>query len=271
MSKVHAARQGFITKAALPSITRTRGLATYNSSLMLHGDGTSGSTTITDSSNNNFTATVVGNTNINTTTKKFGTGSIYFDGTGDYLTYAANSAFDMGAGNFTVECWIYITSLAAAREICSINTNTASDAYCQVRLLVNTNGSMYFLSASGATTWIPGSLTTTATGLITTNTWYHIAAVRNGNNFNLYIDGTSRLSFTSSATLYNNNNISVIAARNSNGSYGQYMLGYIDDFRVMKGYAVYTANFTPPTAALADNITTTQNITNSVYGAYQLF
>jgi len=77
-------------------------------SLLLHGDGTSGSTTFTDSSSNAVVVTANGNAQIDTAIKKFGTGSIQFDGTGDYLTTSTNSAFGYGAGDFTIEFFLYL-------------------------------------------------------------------------------------------------------------------------------------------------------------------
>ena len=74
-----------------------------NVELLLHGDGTSGSTTITDSSPDNKTVTVVGNAQIDTTVKKFGTGSIEFDGTNSTLTLASGL---IGSGDFTIEYFV---------------------------------------------------------------------------------------------------------------------------------------------------------------------
>ena len=114
MSKVHLARSGFITKAALPSITRQRGTTTGTSNLMLFGAGkttVSNNTTFIDSSTNAFTVTRNGDT-VHSGHNPFSTvsdGSAYFDGTGDYLTVPANAAFSVGSGDFTIEFWMYMT------------------------------------------------------------------------------------------------------------------------------------------------------------------
>ena len=78
-----------------------------NVSLLLHGNGTNGSTTITDSSPTPKTVTAVGNAQISTAQSKFGGASIAFDGTGDYATVPSASAFDFGTADFTVEAWVY--------------------------------------------------------------------------------------------------------------------------------------------------------------------
>jgi hypothetical protein len=79
--------------------------------LLLHGDGTNGSTTITDSSISPKTVTAVGNAQISTAQSKFGGASIAFNGTTSYLTTPANSDFAYDA-DFTIECWLYLTGSA---------------------------------------------------------------------------------------------------------------------------------------------------------------
>jgi len=78
-----------------------------NVSLLLHGDGANGSTTIVDSSTSPKTVTAVGNAQISTAQSKFGGASLAFDGAGDYLTIPDDSSFDFGFNDFTIEGWIY--------------------------------------------------------------------------------------------------------------------------------------------------------------------
>jgi len=95
--------------------TSTTGEFTNDSDtlLLLHADGSDASTTITDSSSNAYTMSAVGNAQLDTAQKKFGTASILFDGTGDYVT---NGSTDwdprFAANDFTIEMWIRGTSLA---------------------------------------------------------------------------------------------------------------------------------------------------------------
>ena len=81
-----------------------------NVSLLLHGDGTNGSTTIIDSSPLPKTVTAFGNAQISTAQSKFGGSSIAFDGTGDSLTIPAITF----AGDFTLEAWLYKTARSAS-------------------------------------------------------------------------------------------------------------------------------------------------------------
>jgi len=106
-----------------------------------------------------------------------------------------------------------------------------------LRLITSSNGSSVLFDLSTSST----SFT------LSTGQWYHIAAVRNGSTFTIYVDGTSRSSTTNSSALYNATNNFTIGAESN--TQAQYLNGYIDDLRITKGVARYTANFTPPTAA----------------------
>ncbi len=84
-----------------------------NVSLLLVGNGANGTTTnIKDSSKNNVAITIVNDTKISTGQSKYGSGSIYFDGTGDRLLPTASSLFSFGTGDFTVEGWVFSISNA---------------------------------------------------------------------------------------------------------------------------------------------------------------
>jgi hypothetical protein len=85
------------------------------------------------------------------------------------------------------------------------------------------------------------------TATISQNTWTHVAVTRNGSTFTVWVNGTSSGTATSSLILMNQTVRTTVGA-NENGSLP--WLGYIDDLRITKGFARYTANFVPPTSAL---------------------
>ena len=181
----------------------------------------------------------VGNAQISTSVKKYGTGSLAFDGTGDWLVAPSNAMFNMGTGNFTIECWAYPQTQVQTYPALFNLTGTAdlSVAYDHGD---GTNDSFSMLL---------GSTRTSASVTSSVNAWYHIALVRNGTTVTLYIDGTSRATATDSSTLGGNTcTIGVYGT-----AYGTTAFkGYIDDLRITKGYARYTGTFTPPTSALPD-------------------
>ena len=218
-----------------------------NVSLLLHGDGTNGSTTIIDSSSNVQSVTVVGDAQISTAQSKFGGSSIAFDGSGDYLRAGPDSNLALGSGDFTVEAFIYVTSLSSVSIIASSR-------------VLNVEGSLYWnfaVSVTGQLVFQSRTLTGTqyfamsATSAITTNTWYHVAAVRQSNVLTVYVNGVA------GPTTVNDggNNLSEdyvgVCVFNFPNFVG-YGSGYIDDLRITKGVARYTSNFTPPTAPFPD-------------------
>jgi hypothetical protein len=230
-------------------------------SLLLHGDGTNGSQTVVDSSSNNFSISAVGNAQISTSVKKYGTGSIAFDGNGDYLEVPDNSAFSFGSGDFTIEAWIYPTAYAAqdndGNYIAAIYTHNQS-------FPVNSKAVLFYLQGTASSyTKIAfnGASSNTTSTLIegnytfALNTWAHVAVVRNGNNIYLYVNGTQVNSTTAFTLTLQDSTVTpkIGAAMLYSGyNYYWYFPGYIDDFRITKGVARYTANFTPPTAAFPD-------------------
>lgn len=185
-----------------------------------------------------------GDAKITTSVYKYGTGSIAFDGTGDRLVIPTNKNLDM-TNNFTIEMWIYLTSLSSYNILFDTSANgTAGSAMTE--LWVESNGNLVYYAQGSSI------LTTNTNNLITVNAWHHIAVVKNGTSQVLYVNGVSRASATSS-TLPNSGYSWHIGDRPASAGSGQYPItGYIDDFRITKGYARYTSNFTPPTAAFKD-------------------
>jgi hypothetical protein len=193
---------------------------------------------ITDATSKNVLETV-GNAQISTTQSKFGGSSMYFDGTGDWLLAPSSQNFNMGTGNWTVECWVYPSS-TATRGLFQITTGHLNSVATGIGLGVSTNTGNPWRVYHGTTA------TDTSTN-ITTGSWQHIAFVRNGSAINLYLDGTSIYSATDSSDLSSYTFLTVGAWYSSSFPW----LGYIDDLRITKGYARYTANFTAPTAPFA--------------------
>jgi hypothetical protein len=175
--------------------------------------------------------------------KKFGTGAMKF-GAGDYLSIPVSTpGLQFGAGNFTVEAWVYLSSASTSQVVLCGQSNNSTAA-----------GSSFVFHVGGASTsdlYIGSGSGFVASPVPTINTWAHVAWVRNGTNFTSYLNGTQVSQTTAlgtgavnvGATTFTNQ----IGAR-GNGANNQ-LGGYIDDLRVTKGVARYTAAFTPPTAA----------------------
>jgi hypothetical protein len=215
-------------------------------SALLHFDGTNGSTTITDNSKNNVAFTVNGDSKISTAQSKFGGASLLLDGTGDYLSSPSVNDFAFGTGDFTIECWIYSSDVSSATQRGFLQTSdtagglkTSYTSGIIIGVGSPVNGAL-FVNVAGTNI---GS----TTAVLTTNTWYHIALVRNSGTSTLYVNGTS----VGSGTTTGNCSGTYLAI---GGYYNTSYLyqGYLDELRITKGYARYTGNFTPSTTAFSN-------------------
>ena len=165
----------------------------------------------------------------------------YFNGTNSYVTVAANAAFTVPSStSFTIEAFIYITNLPYANgNIICANSSTSSG----YAFLYNPTIGLRLYAGGGTVDINQGSVT----GWVA-NTWYHVAAVRNGASaITLYRNGVS-VATGSSTSSFGTGAYFVGASPNSPDL--AYMNGYISNFRLVNGTAVYTTTFTPPTAPL---------------------
>jgi len=221
-----------------------------NVSLLLSGEGANGSTTIIDSSNNNNVVTAVGDASISTAVETPFSPTLPSDGvlsfpnlSGDYIETANNAAFQFGSGDFTLEYWIYPTSLGGTKQ--HVNTAAAGGNYSYAIITESIPGGRgrlrYYLSSTGNSfDIVSGNIF----GEIDLNTWNHIALARSGNTITAYLNGVLGNSVTSTAALFNFTTpfyLGTDAARLF------FAPGYFSDLRITKGVARYTANFTPPT------------------------
>ena len=220
-------------------------------SLLLNGNGTNGSTTFTDSSSYGHTVTPGGNAQISTTQSKFGGASMYFDGSGDYLEIPDDTSLHLGSDNFTFEFWTYLNSTTGH----FINKRVSTSANVQYLYFSIVGGTLYLYATSNGSSWDIASNFNFGNTTLSTGQWYHIALVRNGTEIATYVNGIkSPNTITTSAAIHNGstNPLRIVG----DVPYGNYLNGYIDDFRLTQGVARYTSNFTPPTAQLPGNTIT---------------
>ena len=204
--------------------------------LLLHCDGVDGSQTFTDSATGK-TITAVGNAQIDTAQKKFGTGSALFDGTGDYLTTPDHADFNVGSGAFTFDWWIRFNSVAETQFIFDQKTGGVDRWYLMWYQPTTSLNLQVYASAARVinldATWLPS-----------VNTWYHVVLVRTGNTFKAFVDGSQIGDDVSdTSAIPNMAEVFYIAVKNDGT---KAINGWIDEFRFSKGIARWTANFTPP-------------------------
>lgn len=225
-----------------------------NASLLIQSDTTDGSVIFTDSATGEYPITANGNVEHSTTQKKFGTTSISFDGTGDYLSLAESDftdAFAFGSGDFTVDFWAYANSSQVDKGLISLWG--PNDKGWEVRWGNSTSDRLTFLySTNGTDETIEQNTTAISTGA-----WHHIAVVRDGNTLRTFIDGANEETFDlTGITIFDNaRDMSIGTVNDIAGSLD--FDGYMDEIRIVKGTAEWTTSFTPPTSAYA----TAQNVT----------
>jgi hypothetical protein len=176
----------------------------------------------------------VADAQIDTTTKKYGTGSMKFDGTGDNLTIASNPSVWFGSGPFTIEMWLYPNNAASEQMLVS-----GSD----------TGGLFLGMNIDGANRIALGrkgvGVDNQVSYTYSTGAWIHLACTRDSsNNVRFYVDGTQVGSTGTNSNSFANSALNIAFEPTQ-----KYLNGFIDDLRITK-LARYTgASFTPPTKA----------------------
>jgi len=182
---------------------------------------------------NNMLST--GTAQASTTQAKWSPTSLKLAGGTDALTIPSSSNFNFGSGDFTIEAWIYVSAYVSSSAIISKGVNGP------FLIFIGASSEITFYSSTNGSTWAISDLrfaTNPATG-----TWHYIAVTRSGTTVRTFFNGVLANSTTlTGAVVSNATDVSV-------GRYSSSFNGYIQDLRLTKGVARYTANFTPPTAA----------------------
>lgn len=206
--------------------------------LLLHFNGTNGSTIFTDSMGRHF-VTPHGNAQIDTTKSVFGGSSGLFAASGDFLTLDDSDDFRFSTGDFTIDCWYNTTTLGAAEYIIDFfGVGDAGNGFFQ--LLKRTTNTFAI--------WINNGLHLTSTTIVQSGIWYHVAVTRQSHILRLFINGNAEAgTFDDGGTDYTVGVNGPTIATDA-GNTGP-LTGSLDEFRLIKGYAAWTSNFAPPTAS----------------------
>lgn len=195
-----------------------------NTKLLLHFNRND--TTFIDSSPSNHTITAYGDTK--QLCSPCGSGVAYFDGNGDYLTTPNHVDFIFGTGSFTLECWILLTASITGEA--SIIAKHNAD-YPSWLLKINNNR---------LKVWDNGEYQSTTS--ISLNAWHHVAFTRSGTTANIWLDGTSVLTYTSTTSFVNTHPIYIGAQQNTTDTQFK---GYISDLRISNVARVITVPTQP--------------------------
>jgi hypothetical protein len=208
-----------------------------------------------DDSTNNFTVTRSGDVSVQRfspfspvssySTSTVG-GSAYFDGT-DYWTAEANTAFNFGTGDFTIECWVYpiANGLNFPTFLGSVTGWSAGASGHRFNNIGYANKFWFGLNGSGGIA--SGDPFMASASTFSANTWHHYALTRSGNTWRMFVNGVLENTQTFSGSY--DAGFGGLRSGWSTWDVGQgYFTGYTSNLRLVKGTAVYTSAFTPPTA-----------------------
>ena len=215
--------------------------------LLVTAIDTSDNNNITDSSTNNHTITVTGDVQAGTFSPyRHGGYSTYFDGTGDYLLVPDDSTLTL-TGDQTIEAFVYLTAYNTSFPSYVVSKWQSNNDE-EFVLSISTTGvaQFWFKPVSGSAPFLSG-------GTVSLNTWTHLAVVRSGNDWALFVDG-NRVSNGSNTGVYTDGNSAVTIGSLLPRISGFELTGYISDVRLVKGTAVYSPSsttLTVPTKSLA--------------------
>ncbi|NDD55868.1 LamG domain-containing protein, partial [bacterium] len=182
----------------------------------------------------------VGNAQISTTiSAKWGSGSIYLDGTNSRFNFSPANLFILGTAAFTFETWFYPVAAGGSGTIFTCKLSGGRGFY-----LVWSTGSVLRLLVNAGTNWNVDI----SSSALTLNTWHHIAVTRSGSTFYLLADGSLANSQGGvSGEICSTVPIVKIGSDDANGSL--MTQSYLQDTRFTNGIARYTGAYTVPTAA----------------------
>lgn len=212
--------------------------------LLLHCDGTNGSTTFTDNSGTPKTVTAVSGAQISTASPKFGTGAALFNGTGALLSVPHSAAFDFGSGNWTISMQVMHDGIEVIQNIIAkrsgVNYGPFSiimTAAGRINVRCSTSGSSWTVDFTGAVSLTPG-------------VYSNVEIVRSGTTVYLFVDGVADGTGAISGSVVSNSEPVYIGANSVGGSP---YFGRFDEIRIDKGVARHTAGFTPPASSFPNN------------------
>lgn len=209
-----------------------------NVTALLHFDGADASTTFTDERGHVFTAS--GNAQIDTAQSKWGGASLLLDGSGDSLSTPHSADFNFGTGDFTVEWWMYLpvawTSQPSPAGIVGQKQNDASSGWVVYR--DDNQPSKVNFRGAGTNNFFTASTPAT-------NTWQHWAVTRQGTTVRWFLNGVLDATGTNNADINDGTAPLYVGFAQT---WGGYLNSWIDDLRITKGVARYTASFTPPSS-----------------------
>jgi prepilin-type N-terminal cleavage/methylation domain-containing protein len=215
-----------------------------NVSLLFNFDGANGGTTFTDRSNNAHISTAFNGMQTSTTQSRFGGASGYIPNSNSYLSIPSSTALQIGNVDYTIELFMYLTTGSSGGMVV-----TKGNPY------INTEFALMYYGGNDLRYYPTNSSGTTFTGADvgqptpSPNTWYHVAICRSGDTHRFYLNGILQTTVNATPTVITTDPLLIGLSPWSGTGWSAPAGIYIDELRITKGIARYTANFTPPTSA----------------------
>jgi hypothetical protein len=163
----------------------------------------------------------------------------------DHLSIPASRSLQVGADDFTVEAWVYLLGNRTFNHIVSKGGQNAREW----ALNVGPSNISFYWSTNGLSL---GDSSVSRSATLPLNEWMHIAAVKSGTTIKIFKDGVQQGSDGAFTSIFSGNGTFWVGRFMDFGQISHSLNGHLDDLRITKGVARYTANFTPPTAPFAD-------------------
>lgn len=214
----------------------------HEKALLIHSDNLDGHTVFTDSSPGAHPIAASGDVHHETDQARFGASSIYFDGTEDYLEIADSDDWDFTTSDGTIDFWLRI-----------VQTGKHHNIIGQARSYNDGQWAIYVNPSQAVAIGRYGqSEIKSADDTITPDVWYHVAVVRveADSRTTIYVNGSEVATGTSPEWSSSTNTLRIGSGRNDDPTFDVH--GYLDEIRVSKGVAVWTADFTPPDLPYCD-------------------
>ena len=177
-------------------------------------------------------------------------GSVYFDGTGDYVTFPTSSNLNLGNGDFTIDLWVYMTAYESTGFNTFIMPSESAGPDWQLDYK-NGSSELRWLPYHSAT---PDTTTLNVSGVtMKLNVWYHIAVVRSGNFLSMYLNGKHLKTAAYNNTVdHNSSTTFYVGAREQGSVFDRRFTGYMTDLRIVKSSALYDSDIVVPTSPLTN-------------------
>jgi hypothetical protein len=236
VTATNANGSGQATAAAVGPITAVTGDPYFaNVTSLLHMDGANADTSFTDQKG--IVYTPLNGAKLSAANAKFGTAAADLSTSSARLSAPSNAGFGVGTGDFTIEAFVCVPVLSGFHFL--FDTTSRSSAA----------GFSIYLASDGSVGVGGGAGVASSPGAYSAGSYPHLAVARQSGVMRIFLGG-AQVASGSAATDYPTTGITLGSIYDGSGNY---LRGYIDEFRFTKGVARYTAAFTPPTAAFPDS------------------